>query len=529
MSKIAQYLNEHLLGEVSGLTTLREVYSRDSSVFEVTPELVVFPKVTNDVRKIARFSWQLAEKGHVLSLTPRGLGTDTTGGAIGPGIIVDTTKYLNSILYVSTKDKTKIAHVQPGVTLQTLYETLKWHGITIGAYTPASENMTVGGAIAAGVVGRTSGKYGTVADAVERMEVVLANGDLIETGRISKRELSKKKGEQTLEGEIYRQLDGILDDNTELIETLSSDHDNIGYRIDKVRAKDGSFDLTPLFIGSQGTLGVISEAVLRTNFYNSDESVFVAICETTEEARDITDILRQLDPTTLEVIDGAYYHAARSRGKRFVFDTEGDLVFSALVYASFDDFSDKVRERKLKKASKLLSKRGTTTYTSEGYRLDDLYAIRDVEQAVAIPTRIDETPVWICDGAYIPAGRLEEFTGLVAELAEKIHIALPLKINALTGIVSARPTLHLKKLADKQKVFKLATEYATLVHKVGGTISGGQAEGRINSYAGYAQLDEAVVALNASIRKVFDPFATLNPGVKQAVDLKVLAKQLRGE
>lgn len=529
MSKIAQYLNEHVLGEVSNLASLRAAYSRDGSVFEITPEIVVFPKVTNDVRKVARFSWQLAEKGHVLSLTPRGLGTDTTGGAIGSGIVIDLARHLNSILYVSTKDKQRIVHVQPGVTLGTLHETLKWHGITLGAYTPDVADMTVGGAIAAGVVGRSSGKYGTVADSIERMEVVLANGDLMETGRIAKRELSRKKGEQTLEGEIYRQIDGIIDDNAELIATLSSDNDNIGYRIDKVKQKDGSFDLTPLFVGSQGTLGIISEVVLDTHFYSDDESVCVVVCETKEEAHDITDMLKQLDPTTLEIIDGAYYQAARARGKRFMFDTDGELVFASLIYASFDEFSDKARSKKLKKAEKLLAKRSTSIYTSEEHRLDDLYALRDVEQAVALPLRIDETLVPVCDGAYIPTERIEEFTSLAGTLAEKLHVTLPLKINALTGIVSTRPTLHLKKVSDKQKIFKLASEYAALVHKVGGTVAGGQAEGRINAFAGYGQLDDAVVQLNESIRKVFDPFGTLNPGVKQPVDLKVLARQVRSE
>lgn len=528
MSKVAQYLNEHLLGEVSNLTSLRAAYAHDNSVFAITPEIVVFPKVTNDIRKVARFSWQLAEKGHVMSMTPRGLGTDTTGGAIGAGLILDVARHLNSILYVSAKDKRKIVHVQPGVTLATLHETLKWHGLSIGAYTPDMADMTVGGAIAAGTVSRTSGKYGTIADGIERMEVVLANGDLLETGRITKRELSRKKGEQTLEGEIYRQIDGIIEDNAELIAGLSSDNDTIGYRIDKVKQKDGSFNLTPLLIGSQGTLGIISEVVLATNFYAGDEAVLVAVCDTAEEARDITDLLRQLNPTVLEMIDGAYYQAARARGKRFVFDGEGD-AFAGLVYVSFDDHRDRVRAGKLKKAQKLLARQRARVYTSEKSRLDDLYAIRDVEQTAALPLRVDETPVWFCGGAYVPPGRLEEFIGGVAALAEKLHVDLPLKVNALTGIVSTHPMLHLKKVSEKQKVFKLATEYAALAHKAGGTIAGAQAEGRINAFAGYAQLDDAVVQLNAAIRKAFDPFATLNPGVKQSVDLKVLARQLRSE
>ena len=523
MSKVAQYLNEHLLGSVSGLATLRAKYASDAGVLEVTPELVVFPKTTNDIRKAARFSWQLAEKGHVLSLTPRGLGGDITGGAVGAGLLIDTARHLNSVLYVSTKDKAKITHVQPGVSLRTLHETLRWHGITIGAYTPDMADTTVGGAIAGGMVTYRSGKYGTVADSINRMEVVLANGDLMEVGRLNKREISRKQGEQTLEGEIYRQIDGLLEDNAELIAQLSSEQDQLGYRIDKVRQKDGSLDLTPLFIGSQGTLGIISEVVLRTDFYNDEESALVVACSSADEARDIADAFKQFTPSALLVIDGAYFDAARARGKRFIFDDE---EATTVVYVSFDDFGDKVRERKLKRAAKLIEKRGGKMYTSEDNRIEDLYAVRDVEQVTDVPLRIDETIVSL-GSASIPEGRMGEFIGEAAVLAAKHHVTLPLKVDALTGLSSTKMTLHLAKISDKQKVFKVLTEYAALVAKLGGSIAGGQAEGRIGAYAGYSQLDEAVVALNEKVRRIFDPFGTLNPGVKRAADLKALARLLR--
>lgn len=529
MSKIAQYLNEHLLGSVTGLTTRRAEYASDASVLEITPELIVYPKTTNDIRKAARFSWQLAEKGHTLSMTPRGLGGDTTGGAIGAGLLIDTAKYLNSVLHVSSaRDKTRITHVQPGVSLRTLHEVLRWQGVTIGAYSPDMLDMTVGGAIAGGVSTYRSGKYGTVADSIDRMEVVLANGDLMEVGRVSKRDVSKKQGEQTLEGEIYRRLDGLFEENAELIDKLSSEHDNVGYRIDQVKQKDGSFDLTPLFIGSQGTLGTISEVVLKTDFYSDTASSMAVVCTSPDDARDVVDIARQLDPVALMMIDGGYFAAARARGKRFVFDT-GDAPAPAetIVYISFDDFNDKVRQRKLKRIAKALAKRDVRVFSTEEQRTDELDAIRDVEQMIDTPLRIDETYVAICDGAYIPSARLREFAAEVVTLAEKHHVVLPLKVDMLSGIVSVKTTLYLKKISDKQKVFKLAADYGAIVHKFDGSIAGGQAEGRLGAFAGYPQIDENIVELNAKIRTIFDPFNTLNPNVKQATDIKALARLLK--
>lgn len=526
MSKIAEYLNEHLLGEVSSVSTIREQYASDASVLSLTPEIVIFPKVTNDIRKAARFSWQLAEKGHVLGLTVRGQGGDVTGGAIGVGAVLDTSRYLNDILYVATKDKHKIAHVQPGVSIDGLNRVLKWHGLMLGGYRHLSSDMTIGGAIATGAHGPQTGKYRTIGDTVERLEVVLANGDVLETGRINKRELNKKKGEQTLEGEIYRRIDGIIDDNQELIDTISSEKDNLGYRIDKVRHKDGSFDLTPLFIGSQGTLGIISEAVIGLDFFSDSETVMVIATETTEEARDIADTLRQLEPASLQLIDGEYLSVARTHGKKYVIDETAGAI-RTLVYVSFDDISDKQQDRKLKRARKLLAKRDVGIYTSDEYKLEDLQALRDVLETVRQPLRADETRVSICDGAYVPHERQEEFAQSVALLAEKQRIALPLIVDALSGVITTVPSLHLNRLADKQKIFKLASEYAALVHAAGGTIAGRSAEGRLHALTAYPVVDTAVTELYDKVRQAFDPYGTLNPGVKQSTDIKTLAHQLK--
>lgn len=529
MSKVAQYLNEHLVGDATSASAVRQHYTTDGSVLSVTPELVVFPRVTNDIRKVARFAWQLAEKGHPLSITARGSGSDTTGGAIGNGIILDLQRHLSDILYVATRDKQKIVHVQPGVSIATLNATLKWHGLTIAGAPDEVAHATVGGAIAKASRGPASGKYTTVGDAVERLEVVLANGDLLETSRINRRELNKKKGLQTLEGEIYRQLDGLIEDNQELIQSLSSEHDSIGYRIEQVKQKDGSFDLTPLFIGSQGTLGIISEAVLRTDFYNADETILVATAQSPETARDIADQLAQFEPQILELIDSEYYKKALQNGKKYVFGSTDATEFSTVIYVSFDDFSDRGRERKLKKAIKLLEKNNVSYYTPDDHKLDDLRVVREVCRSNALSARADESLVPLCDGAYVPRERHEEFAAAVRELANKHHVSLPLHVNVLDGTIRTRPVLHLGRLSDKQKVFKLVTGYAELVHQTGGTVAGLYAEGRTNAFAAYPLLDEGERALYERIRQIFDPFHTLNAGVKQAADIKVLAKTLRSE
>lgn len=533
MNKIAQYLNEHILGEITSAKSIRQRFSRDASILSITPELVMFPRVTNDIRKAARFSWQLAEKGHTLPLTIRGGGTDTTGAAIGKGLIISTAKYLNSVIHIALKDKEHFVHVQPGVSFKTLNETLSWHGLVLPSYPHLASYGTVGGAVAKNSGGELSGKVGTTGDWVKRLEVVLANGDLIETARISKRDFSKKIGLQTFEGEIYRKIDGLIEDNQALINEQLADNtqDNTGYaRIAQVKQRDGSFDLTPLFIGSQGTLGIVSELVLRTEYVSKEQTALVASVSSAETARDAADALKKLDPAALETIDGAYFDAAIAQGKSFPFagvtDSEG-ITIGAVIYARFNDFNDHARAHKLKKAIKVLTKFNAVVVTTVDHAMEEIEAVRDVATSLETADNGKHAYVPLLDGAQVPDDHQEEFARGVSELEAKHHIELPLHVRVLDGVVYSRPLFELDRVSDKQKIFKLITDYAQLVEKHGGTFLVDGSEGRLKANAAYSLIDENVERLYEEIRAIFDPFGTLNPGVKQSSELRELVQALR--
>lgn len=524
MNKIATYLNEHLLGEVSGAKSVRKAYATDASVLSATPEIVVFPRVTNDIRKVTRFTWQLAEKGHVVGVTPRGFGGDTTGAAIGKGIVMDTTVHLNAILQIAQKDK--LVHVQPGVSIESVVNALAWQGLSlIGAPRASINTLSVGGVIANGSMGTD----GVLADSIERLEVVLANGDVIETGKIPKREVNKKLGLQTLEGEIYRKLEGLLEDNEAIIQRLAQDEvsDRTGYKaIADIRAKDGSFNLTPLFVGSQGTLGIISEIVLATDFY-SEKSVHVAIvADSIQTARDLSERLIELTPAELTIYDGGLFRRAAKNGSQFHLIGSVDEV-GAVVYIRFNDFSDRAQKHKMKKLYKLLKKINMGAVDSREQDPSEFIRLADITESVRLGAADDEVSPPLINGAWIPTNRREEFEIALTELAAKHHVELPVVLNALTGTYDLFPHLKLGTVSDKQKLFKLLGDYAAVVDRCGGAVVSDGAEGRLKSNAAWSQLDDDVAAVYEQVRQIFDPFGTLNPGVKQKNDPRSLIAALR--
>lgn len=530
MSKVAAYLQEHILGEVSTNPATLKALSTDASVLSITPELVVYPRVTNDIRKVARFVYQLAEKGHVMPITARGYGSDQTGAALGKGISLVLPAHMNRIFEFDSKQK--LIRLQPGVNAQSVNDALMLHGMSIPALPVSAPYSTIGGAVMNNASGPLSGRYGDMSEWVHQLEVVLANGDILQTERISKRDLGKKKGMQTFEGEIYRELDNLIEDNAQLIadHITSPIRDNVGYSaIANVKRKDGSFDLTPLIIGSQGTLGLVSEMILKTQFTSMQNTAAFITFANKETARDILDKLADLAPSVLEYFDGTLFSEAEKQGKKYSFYTAASGKFDAGILIGFDDFSERARQHKVKKLTKLLSGIDAQTTVEDGENADLLFAAREVSAYMLSPAGKDVSAPPLVDGAYVPNERFEDFQNAVHALAEKHRILLPIHARVLDCTVYTRPSLQLHKVGDKQKIFKLLDEYAAIVERHGGHLIGEAGEGRVKARFAYKDLDESVLELFAKIKAIFDSNNILNPGVKQTAELRQLVAELRSD
>jgi glycolate oxidase len=191
MSKVAHYLQEHLVGEVMTSPDARRYFSTDGSILAVTPALIAYPRNENDVRKTARFTWQLAERGRVIPITARGAGTDQAGAALGSGIILAFPAHMHRILELD--DKSGVVIVEPGVNYGKLQQTLQTHDRYLPPFPASLEYSTIGGAVANNASGEKSVKYGSTREFVRALRVVLANGEVIETGRLPKKELLRAR------------------------------------------------------------------------------------------------------------------------------------------------------------------------------------------------------------------------------------------------------------------------------------------------------------------------------------------------
>lgn len=532
MSKIGAYLQEHIAGEVSLSPQILEAVSRDSSPLRIKPDMVIYPKTTDDIRKVARFSWQLAERGSVLPITARGGGSDTTGAAIGPGIVLGTTAFMNRVF--EYEPKSKLVRLQPGASAATLNEVLASHGVSIPALPSTSLYGTVGGAIANNSSSTLSGKYGRMVDWVDRLEVVLANGEVIQTGRINKRELSRKIGLGTLEGEIYRGIDSLIEDNATLVEELLDDANqtNAGYSsIALVKERDGSFDLTPLIMGSQGTLGIVSEMILRSDFAGVKVSAMVAVFDNVDTARDAIEAIVKHKPAFLEYFDAdTFNQASVVQGKPFDFLGEENPDAQSILLIGFDDASDRSRHRAIKKITKALNSIGVWSMAADDSEADDL--VSSIQGALAWTASVDGVgfgnPSFL-GGAYVPPEQFEIYHSGLKDLSLKYDVSMPVYGQELSSLYWVLPALDIRRAGGKQKMMKLIDDYSRLIEKVNGSLVGYGGEGRLKTRFVHSSLDADVIKLFGEIKALFDPFDILNPGVKQSMELKQLIPMLTAD
>lgn len=529
MSKIAKYLNGHIIGEVSARETRLKQFSTDRSFLKIKPDLVVYPRFNEDIQKIMRFSWQLAEKDYIFGVTARGYGGSTDGSSIGKGIVLDISRHLDKIKELDLRSKT--VQVQAGANFQKLKLAIASQAMDI-PQSPAGERLTVGGAIAMNLPAEKY-NYGELVDFIEEIEVVLSNGDIINMGKISRKELSEKIALSSFEGEIYRKIDALIEDNYSLIQKIDKDS-SFGYSgIANVKNEDGTFNLIPLFFGSLGTLGVITEARIKTEYITNETNFMVVGFSNRDDARDFNDEIAKFNPDIVELYDGKMFEAAVASGKKYQFYLDRNsqkLATKLVVVVGVTDKTAKKILSKMNKIQKISTKfEGSTVWIpgDDEFSKAEMESIRDVREILRARSGVIKQEIYPIQGVYVPMERFEAFYLGLQKLALQYSIPAPIQGSALTSVFEILAEFDFSKVTDRQKALRFVADLGALLAKVDGEFAYGAGEGRIYGHFVARNVGEEVENIYLQIKDIFDPMHILNPGVKGRPDTKELAKSIQ--
>lgn len=524
MSKIIQYLNNNLTGEVLDDSRTRLNRSRDHSILRTIPEAVVFPRQTTDIRKVVKFSHQLAIKGKTIQLTARGKGHDTTGGAIGSGLVIDLSKFMNRVLDIDPDQG--LIHVQAGATLPTMEAVANSHKLALPLNIRTDNSL--GGAIGANHAELNHAKIGRISEMIDQLEIVLSNGDAIHVGDLSKSELNRKIGQNNFEGQIYRQLDNLLDSHAELIASIDTNKlDSAGYaNIALVKKPNGSINLTPLFVAAQGTLGIVSEAIVKLDIFSEAKRTIAAAFVNLDDALDAAEEIVKYKPDYADVMHSNFLMDAMEKGKNFDFYDQAIESFgqapTICLVIGLSRKNKRQLDREAKKVADVIKKNKGFISSARDIDPEEMLALRNV------PTHFKSNggqDIPLIRGLFIPIFRFREFCQKVADLEQQLSINLPFFGSISSGVFDVRTMLDLKQIGDKQKAFRILGAFAKLANQLDGVYCAHEAEGRLKAPFVNTSTSPELQQLYAEIKKIFDPHGILNPGVKQPVPLKEIIAQ----
>ncbi len=519
MGKITKYLNQLIVGNVFDTPEILEKYATDCSVLEIKPKFVAFPESTEDIRKLMRFFNQIASKEIPVTVNVRGSGLDESGADLGTGLIISTEK-LNRMLEIDPRER--LVRVQAGMTLKELNTALSVSGLNIPV--GGHDNDTIGGLISNAPIDKYYGKYGGIYKFVERLEVVLANGDVLQTARYRKYAAAKKTTEKSLEGDIYRKTAKLIDKQSKLINKITKDeHNSMGYyKITDVLRRE-SMDLKPLFFGAQGTLGVISEVILRAVPISKKPARTVVTFKSLEQAMDFMEMATALKPREINLFDLKIVQEARESGKNL----DGvirKLEDGFVVFLSFDE----KQNYHMKKMTALRDRfPRSAKFIFEGP--ENQLTLNEFENA--LPNYLSNMRggerVPVLTDFYLPAENLENFLKDLKILGEKLDLDLALYGSYASSIYSLRPKFNLEEEGYNRKMATFLRAGAYVIDRQGGKLSGGTPEGRVKAVVTNSEMPEPEKALYEEIKKIFDQNNILGADIKLGASSKFTLTHLR--
>ncbi len=300
--KLLSKLSKVIEGEVSSDTTTLKEFSHDASLFEVIPQAVAFPKNVKDLQALVNFVSENKKEHPNLSLTGRSAGTDMGGGSINDSIIVSFTKYFNQKPTI----KDRIATTQPGVYYRDFEKETMREGLLFASY-PASRGLcAMGGIVNNNSGGEKSLQYGKTEKFVRSIKVVLRDGNTYEFKKITEGSLEKKMAQKDFEGEIYRKMFKLINDNYDLIMEAKPQvsKNSAGYNLWNIWNKEEkTFDLTQLWVGAQGTLGLMTEADIELVPMHMHREMMVLFLHDLKHLGEIINLALPLKPESLESYD----------------------------------------------------------------------------------------------------------------------------------------------------------------------------------------------------------------------------------
>lgn len=513
MNSFAQ-LQRDLTGDVTAGQLDRYMLATDGSIFMQQPRAVVYPRDTRDVATTVNFA-----RENRFAVHPRGAGSGLCGSSLGDGIVIDFTRYMNRLINIDVESRT--FECQPGYRLGELNVALAGKGLFFPPDPSSGEYATFGGMFGTNASGAHSVKYGNVSDYIADARVVMASGQVVQFSAI----------ESCATDELPAALGHLHQLYVENEKRIESAYPGVKYNVagynlrGLVRA--GRLRLGRLFAGTEGTLGVATRLKFRLLEKPEHDSLVVCFSERIEDSARAVQAMLPLGPSGIEIMDSSLLQLAR----------ETDLQLKEKIPAGVDnvlliefDAAEKEACAKLAAdARRLLAENPQTARSYTAITADEkqrFWAVRTAAVPILYKLKGTRKILALTEDAVVPIDRLVDYFRGIKALFRRQGIRYVTYGHIAKGLMHTRPLLNLKDAGDVKLLKVLADEMFTLVHGLGGVVSGEHGDGRLRSAYIRAQYPD-IYSLFIQVRKLFDPQGLFNPEIKSSDDPIQMTRHLR--
>jgi anaerobic glycerol-3-phosphate dehydrogenase C subunit len=510
---------ELLFDEIS-----RTIYSSAASLYRIKPLGIVQPKNKMDVINVVKYAAQ-----HRIPITPRGAGTSRAGNEVGEGILLDFTKYMNNILEFNEQEKW--VRLQPGLILASLNQFLKPYHLFFPIDPSTKDHCTLGGMIANNSSGPHAVKYGATRDYVLSLEVVLSNGEVLITSPVSLdgEGPGELKGSEKLEDKIYRVIPALLKQYRKPMEEEKpyTMKNSSGYDLWRLQV-NGFLDLTSLFVGSEGTLGIITEAKLRLMPYPGRTLGGLVYFDNLDHVGIATQKILESSPTMLEIIERQILDLARKQKAELrPYLPEG---IEAILFVEFQDENEEQLRKKFREVEENVIHQEKLAVDLKVAKDDKdmamLEKVRSISGPILNKIKGPKKPIAFIEDAAVHPNYLSQYIKGLRELFKRFEVDASIYGHAGDGNLHLMVFLDLTREDEVEKMVSLAEACYDLVFTLKGTISGEHGDGRLRTFYLKKQYPTLYPAM-VEIKNLFDPQHIFNPGCIVGDDHNLLGQHLK--
>src|SRR6266545_4209314 len=471
----------------------RQLYATDASIYQVEPTGVAFPKDAQQAGAVIRAA---ADSG--VSVTPRGAGTSLVGNAIGEGLIVEFSRYNRQITDLDLEKR--CVRVGAGVVLDQLNDFLRPRGFCFGPDVATSSRATLGGMIANNSSGARCPIYGTTADHVISLEIVMADGRIEKIGPTH----DSLHAERTRIGNLIRAASAEMTERWPpgLIKRWP------GYGIERfLRAPN---DLTNILAGSEGTLAAIFSAELKISPLPREKGLGLIFFASVGEAMQATVELLDLKPAAIEHIDRPLLDQTKGQlhfqAARDLLELDTQPCESILIVEFYDDVAERLsilQSRKIGLRTKILT---------DPAQMNLVWSVRKSGLSLLTGCIGPAKPVAFIEDAAVRPAQLPEYVRGLRSIMQPLGLEASYYGHAASGLLHVRPVLDLHNANDLKKFRQVADQTSALVRQFKGSLSAEHGVGIARTEYMREQLGDELLGVMREIKRTFDPKNILNPG-----------------